>query len=922
MKEWLLRKRRRVIMAGLMIVAVPLLALSVFVRMQVTGALEERLDKETLWLSVTASRHLDMSLKGNINVGRLFVTRPLLLEAIKKGDRTILTTHLKILTDTVPELDRAFITTPKGVQAANYPETPATLGVDFSDRDWYKGVSKDWLPYVSGFYIRTAEPRRYLFAIALPIRIEGEVRAILVMQPRADYIKNILNSIEIGRGRIYAVDRKGHLIHHPDYVLDRIVDFSEVPAVQNAISGQRGVLKTSDTAKAERYYSAYSPVKEWGWAVVVEKPEEVVLDPVRKITSWIFAITGLMLLLGGYFAYRGAALLVETQKLSGRLREDEQLEKSYNDILVLLNMPWDDLKDLCTACLRKLGEHTCAEAGLIYLRNNEVLTPCSSLGAEPAAKPDSLAQEAIMQGALLRLQNIPQDTLLRIGTGMATLVPKDIIAIPLIYKEEPVGVLELACIHGFGEKDLKVLKNMAPQLAIGINTLKNQMATKILNDELARSNEETQAMNEELQAMNEELQAQQGEISEVNRRLEEVSRTKSDFLANMSHELRTPLNSIIGFSELLQDELYGRLNQKQTEYVGDILGSGRHLLSLINDILDLAKVESGRMELELSSFPLRDVLNASLSLFREKALKHSLQLTCDVAPDADIVIEADERKLKQIMFNLLSNALKFTPDGGSVKVKAQRGKAKELPLLPPLSKGREGGVTGEPIEISVTDTGIGIKEEDVPKLFKEFTQLESAYTKQHDGTGLGLALTKKLIDLHQGRIWVESVEGKGSRFFFTIPVKHVIETAAAADREGCSVSTPSDGRKALAIDDDHRALSIIEEALKAEGYSVLKASDGYSGLGVAHQESPELIVLDLMMPGMTGFEVLDRLKSDKKTASVPVIILTGMDLSGEEKARLEGKGLCIVEKGSLAKEEFAAKVREAISRDYSINKGT
>jgi len=234
----------------------------------------------------------------------------------------------------------------------------------------------------------------------------------------------------------------------------------------------------------------------------------------------------------------------------------------------------------------------------------------------------------------------------------------------------------------------------------------------------------------------------------------EASRAKSAFLANMSHELRTPLNSIIGFSEILQDEMYGNLNKEQQEYVNDILSSGKHLLSLISDILDLSKVEAGKMELELSRFTLSDVLNTAMIMLKEKAMKHMIGMNLEIQPDADIEIEADERKLKQIMFNLLSNAVKFTPEGGSVTVYARNLK-----------------LDGDFIEISVEDTGIGIRPEDMDKLFQEFSQIESPYEKNFEGTGLGLALIKKFVKLHGGRIWVESEFGKGSKFSFVIPIK-------------------------------------------------------------------------------------------------------------------------------------------------------
>ena len=248
---------------------------------------------------------------------------------------------------------------------------------------------------------------------------------------------------------------------------------------------------------------------------------------------------------------------------------------------------------------------------------------------------------------------------------------------------------------------------------------------------------------------------------------------KSDFLANMSHELRTPLNSVIGFSEVLQDQLFGPINDKQQEYVRNILTSGKHLLSLINDILDLSKVEAGKTELDLSAFSLRESLDSSLMMLKEKAMKGGLSLHLKFEPQADMVIEADQRMLKQIMFNLLSNAVKFTPVGGCVEVKArqmrdERGEMKKADVTQPSSLISHH--SSDFVEISVTDTGIGIKEEHIPKLFQPFTQLESAYTKEYEGTGLGLALTWELVKLHGGRIRVESEFGKGSRFSFTIPL--------------------------------------------------------------------------------------------------------------------------------------------------------
>jgi signal transduction histidine kinase/putative methionine-R-sulfoxide reductase with GAF domain len=239
------------------------------------------------------------------------------------------------------------------------------------------------------------------------------------------------------------------------------------------------------------------------------------------------------------------------------------------------------------------------------------------------------------------------------------------------------------------------------------------------------------------------------EIEEKSKQIEAANRHKSEFLANMSHELRTPLNAIIGFSEVLGERLFGELNEKQAEYTDDILSSGRHLLSLINEILDLSKVEAGRMELELATFDLPTALENARTFVRERAVRHAITLDLSVDERLGDFI-GDERKIKQILLNLLSNAVKFTPEGGRIELRASQ-------------------VDGI-VEISVSDTGIGIAPEDQATIFEEFRQVGGDYAHKKEGTGLGLTLAKKFVELHGGRIWVESEVGKGSRFIFTLPL--------------------------------------------------------------------------------------------------------------------------------------------------------
>jgi signal transduction histidine kinase len=302
-----------------------------------------------------------------------------------------------------------------------------------------------------------------------------------------------------------------------------------------------------------------------------------------------------------------------------------------------------------------------------------------------------------------------------------------LLSVPLVREDDVIGALAVA---------RKAPGEFSPGVVELLKTFATQSALAIQNARLFR------------------------EIADTSQQLEAASRHKSEFLANMSHELRTPLNAILGFSEVLAERMFGEVNEKQAEYLQDILSSGRHLLSLINDILDLSKVEAGRLELELGRFHLPTALDNALTLVRERASRHGI--TLDVAVDPEIgELVADERKVKQILLNLLSNAVKFTPEGGRVGLTATAG---------------DGVVT-----IAVSDTGVGIAAADRATIFEEFRQVGTGSQKQ-EGTGLGLTLTKKFVELHGGRIGVQSQVGLGSTFTFTLPVQP--KGRGSSDQEG------------------------------------------------------------------------------------------------------------------------------------------
>ncbi|MBI5945878.1 MAG: PAS domain S-box protein [Chloroflexi bacterium] len=350
-----------------------------------------------------------------------------------------------------------------------------------------------------------------------------------------------------------------------------------------------------------------------------------------------------------------------------------------------------------------------------------------------------------------------------------------------------------------------------------------------------------------------------------------ANRAKDEFLANMSHELRTPLNGIIGFSETLLEGVRGPLNQRQEQALDMIRSSGEHLLGLINDILDVSKIESGKFELRPENIAVNDICLASLVFVKHLAGKKSITLEHTVAPAASTVF-ADSKRLKQILVNLLNNAVKFTPENGTVKLDVQADAKAGL------------------MRFSVTDTGIGIASGDMQKLFKPFVQVDSSLSRQYEGTGLGLMLVKKLVEMHGGTITLQSEVGVGSCFAFTLPWKQTPEEKEALDPISdesrnivIETAAPVFLGKVLLADDNDANVMIVEDYLGHCGYQVFTTRDGEETLAKAAEILPDVILMDLQMPRVNGFEATHRLRSDPRFDSVPIIALTAFAMPGDRE---------------------------------------
>jgi GAF domain-containing protein len=439
-----------------------------------------------------------------------------------------------------------------------------------------------------------------------------------------------------------------------------------------------------------------------------------------------------------------AAIAIENTRLFVATKEALEQQTAVSEVLKTISRSAFDLQPVLDIVLNNAVRLAGADIGwLSRVESEQFMTVAYSTEFPESVREELVRQRAqghlagpwvplgtggglmgftLAEGRTVHLPDVKIDPELR-GSVIARLTEaRTVLGVPMLRDGRSIGGMVLARyeVRPFSEREIELVDSFADQAAIAIRNV------RLFN-----------------------------EIQDKSQQLEVASRHKSEFLANMSHELRTPLNAIIGFSEVLAQGLFGDVNEKQREYLQDVIGSGQHLLSLINDILDLSKIEAGRMELDLSTFTFRHALESGITIVRERAARHGIALDLDVSDELGQV-EADERKVKQIFYNLLSNAVKFTPDGGNVKVTVRRD-------------------NGD-VRVEVRDNGIGIPEGDQARIFEEFQQV--GRERSREGTGLGLTLTKRFVELHGGRIWLQSAPGKGSTFAFTLPLRHAAPVRA------------------------------------------------------------------------------------------------------------------------------------------------
>ncbi|MEJ2691608.1 MAG: response regulator [Candidatus Thiodiazotropha sp.] len=430
--------------------------------------------------------------------------------------------------------------------------------------------------------------------------------------------------------------------------------------------------------------------------------------------------------------------------------------------------------------------------------------------------------------------------------SLARMIPLDcqaVISLPLATDGKVFGVLSIYSqeqMAAFDASEIELLEEAAADLAFGIGRLQDQI---------------------------------------LRREAESANKIKSEFLANMSHELRTPLNAIIGFSDILKDGLIGELTRQQKEYVTDIYHSGQHLLSLINEILDLSKIEAGKMSLDLETSQVATLVENSLSVIREKAAARHIHLHCHIKARLPN-IRLDVRKTKQILYNLLSNAIKFSFDDGPVTINARRVSRREVEhwssdrsntIRLPLPAGE----FTEFLEVSVEDLGIGIKREQAPRLFQPFSQVDASLSRRYEGTGLGLVMVMRMAALHGGTVAVASEHRRGSCFTVWLPWRAALELSGSPLEKGEPANVGAEPRVVLVVEDNDAAAELERLQLQSGGMTVIRATSAEAALELIGQRHPLLIVLDIFLPGIDGWEFLTRIKrEDSPWRHVPVVIVS------------------------------------------------
>ncbi|MDO9633918.1 MAG: response regulator [Paludibacter sp.] len=592
------------------------------------------------------------------------------------------------------------------------------------------------------------------------------------------------------------------------------------------------------------------------------------------------------------------------------------LDEKIADLSALMLSEYD-IKKFFHDILNALASHTSSQTAAIYLLSHDkkLYRHFDSIGVDKNARKSFAADffegefgTVLSTRTVHHLKNIPEDTRFVFHTVIGKIIPREILTIPILADKEIIAIISLSSVDVYSEQSIMLIDRIIVTLSARIEGILAYYKLKKILLKLEQQNSELEVQKTELSMQSTELMQQNSELEIQKSQLGEANRLKTNFLSNMSHELRTPLNSIIALSGVLSRRLSKILPEEESSFIEVIERNGKNLLKLINDILDISRIEAGREEVEISTFNPINLVEEVVGVIHQLASQKNIKLTY-TAEDQDLIINSDVSKCRHILQNLISNAVKFT----------EQGKVEILIIQ-----------SEKNITITVSDTGIGISEEHLPHIFDEFRQADSSTSRRFGGSGLGLAIAKKYANLLGGTITVKSTPEIGSEFIVSLPINYdaknrIIETEKlstykhAVQQPSFNVTSVTSKKTILLVEDSEPAIIQMKDFLEESGYRLLVAHDGSEALHVLTHTIPDAIILDLMMPGIDGFEVLQTVREAESTTHIPVLILTAKHITKDELSFLKKNNIHqLIQKGDINRSELLSAVETMLTYESII----
>jgi PAS domain S-box-containing protein len=782
--KWVSQSRWRLSLLFLPLVLLPIAFFAYSAGQVLSHQTEVQAIRESTQIARVAAALVEDHFRQNTAFLESVADRDTLREAWEKRDFNRVGLHLQQASVLRPDFVFISVYDLDGTMRAIYPPEQAVLAKNFAYRDWYRGLTTQWKPYISEVYQTAVAPHQLVVAIAVPLKDDAGQPVGILMAPNTltAMSRELVQSKLEGAWNISLVDQNGHLSARRS--LDSFsppVDLNGYEPVKQVRAGNAGY--GSFERDGSSLFTRYEPVPQYRWGVLVEQPTAALHRGAWAVQLHLWLLGLLFLGLGlGLSTFIGSLFSdLETGNRFLNMSIDMFCVAGFDGYFKTLNPSWEKVLGFTT-------EELLARQYLEFIH--------------PEDRQATRAQAT-------RLEN-------REG------------------------------IFAFENRYLCKDGSYKWLLWNAVSISEQELIYAVARDITGRKESQRQ------------IEQQNGELVLRNREVERATSLKSKFLASMSHELRTPLNAIVGFSDLLAEQTAGQLNDKQKRFVNHIKEGSAHLLQLINDILDLSKIEAGQLELRCEEFQVRDALPEVLSTIRPLAMAKNIEVESTVKIDQPVY--ADRIRFKQILYNLLSNAVKFTPKAGRINIDCRQ--------------------DGNEVRISVVDSGIGIRAEDQAVIFEEFRQVEGGTDAAKEGTGLGLAITKRLVEQQGGKISLHSELGKGSRFSFTLPLA---SGTAPKDlpvqrllRPGVLLGEGSSKPLIMVVDDEVAARELLTSYLNPE-YRIVTAASGAEAIHKATELRPDVITLDVLMAGGNGFETLAVLRQAPELANTPIIIVSIVD---------------------------------------------